>query len=84
MLNRLGDACDSGRMSSDQIQREVLKRAAEIAGGEDELSKRLNCKTGGHAGVVARQSNCTGWYLHHGAGHPRAPRSDKQVVRDGG
>ncbi|HEU4921623.1 MAG TPA: hypothetical protein VFT23_00960 [Burkholderiales bacterium] len=31
-------------MSSDQIQCEVLKRAAEIAGGEDELAKRLNVK----------------------------------------
>ncbi len=31
-------------MSSDQIQCEILKRAAEIAGGEDELAKRLNVK----------------------------------------
>ena len=31
-------------MSSDQIQREVLKRAAEIAGGEDQLAQRLNVR----------------------------------------
>ena len=45
MLIRLGATLAIlGRMSSDQIQCEVLKRAAEIAGGEEELAKRLNVK----------------------------------------
>jgi hypothetical protein len=32
-------------MASDRIDCEILKRAAEIAGGEDELAKRLNVES---------------------------------------
>ena len=31
--------------ASDQIHREILLRAAEIAGGEDNLAQRLNAKS---------------------------------------
>jgi DNA-binding transcriptional regulator YdaS (Cro superfamily) len=51
-------------MASDQIHREILQRAAKIAGGEDKLAQRLHARSEDmHEWVEGRATAPAGIYI---------------------